>query len=128
MPPRKRAISRTDAISAEDAIIKPSTEVATHARPSKRKWKLPSSIRFALAVLVSMSLNVLLYGLATDHIRDLTVISRLDADWTTALVLFGGRIAELAVAWVAGFDGKSKRSTRYLSNTIQATMLRHLLF
>ena len=60
---------------------------------------------------------MLLYGLATDYIRDLTLISRLDADWTTALVLFGSRIAELSVAWVAGLDGMlGKITMRYLAD------------
>ena len=105
MAPRKRATSTLDGILIETPSTNLSNEVSHHMYRKTRESKLPSAIRLPLTILLSLSLNTLLYGLATDHIRDLTAISRLDADWPTALFLLGSKVGELILAWMAGFDG-----------------------
>ena len=68
--------------------------------------RIPSVLRFPLAVIMSMSLSALLYSLTADlRADDLALVSRRLVEWWQVLGLLGLKAAELAVGWWGGYDG-----------------------
>lgn len=81
--------------------------VATAASPPVLPiHKIPTALRFPLAVFMSMSLSALLYSLTADlRADDLAIVSRRLVEWWQVLGLLGFKAAELAIGWWGGYDG-----------------------
>ncbi|KAK5136409.1 hypothetical protein LTR08_003535 [Meristemomyces frigidus] len=79
--------------------------------------RLPAAVRFPLVVLLSLSLSTLFYSLTADWIGvELAAISRtVEDEWQVGTVV-AWKLAELSVAWYAGYDYKDLASLSCLSN------------
>ena len=77
--------------------------------------KLPAAIRFPLVVLISLSLSTLFYSLTADWIGvELAAISRtVEDEWQVGTVV-AWKLAELSIAWYAGYDCTYTRHTMRL--------------
>ena len=100
MPPRKRT---TALPNGPDNVVASKT---TKTSPPIPTSKIPSPLRFPLAIILNMSLSSLLYTIAAEFTAgDLASVSRSVNDWPQIFGLVACKILELGVSWFGGFDG-----------------------
>ena len=67
---------------------------------------IPSVLRFPVAAFLNMMISGILYSFTSNiGAGDLASVSRRRDEWWEILLVFGAKIAELAVGWFGEYDG-----------------------
>lgn len=91
--------------SQDVVIIDP--EPTAEPLPIATDSKIPSVLRFPIVTLISLATSLALRTISSAFsLGDLATISTQRDEWVDVTAFVGWKVADLAVAWWLGYDGK----------------------